>query len=248
MMIRTLSLVCFSLLASVAQGRQLIWLDRPLDIDIAADAETQLVLPSPVRVRVPAEYAGEMTVESYGRNVLIRTAPKAKLSDVRLVLQELATGQVILVDVSVSAQASSDPVEIVRPVAPESSESAPATGDARIAMIRFAAREFYAPMRLRGGLNATRQSVSLEDVALYADNALVARPLASWSAQRLYVTAVQLRNTTTSDIDLDPARMRGRFELAAFHSTRLRAAGEPRDRTLVFLVSTQPFAEVFREH
>lgn len=249
-MIRMLMLAWASLFLSCAHARQIVWDERPIALNIHTEFETQLILPAPVRVRVPAAHVASLGVESFGRHVLLKPKAGAALQDVRLVLQDLADHRVLIVDVSTSANAKAEPVEIVRPAEASPTPTPTAQGsplDPRVALVRFAAREFYAPQRLRGGLAVTRQSVTLDPVDLLDVPDVVATPLASWSMQRLHVTAVELRNTASNSLDLDPALLRGRFELAAFHSTRLLSTSG-HDRTLVFLVSTRPFGEAIREH
>lgn len=248
-MIRTLLLAMASLCACAVQARQIMWTERPIALDIASDAETQLVLPAPVRVRVPAAHTGVLTVESFGRHVLLR--PRAEIASARLVLQNLLDHSVILVDLSTRAGASAEPVEILLPApAADARSSTGVQGadrlDPRVALIRYAAREYYAPHRLRGGLAATSQPVGNGKVDLLTMEGVEATPRASWFALQMHVTAVELRNTSEVALDLDPQRLQGAFDLAAFHSTRLLPVDHPFDRTLVFLVSQRPFAEALR--
>ena len=53
-MIRMLMLAWASLFLSCAHARQIVWDERPIALDIHTETETQLILPAPVRVRVPA--------------------------------------------------------------------------------------------------------------------------------------------------------------------------------------------------
>jgi len=70
---------------------------------------------------------------------------------------------------------------------------------------------------------------------------LQATPLASWQSGRLYVTAVELVNTSDQPVELDPRDLRGQWRAATFHHHRLLPFGSDADTTAVYLISDRPF-------
>ena len=78
---------------------------------------------------------------------------------------------------------------------------------------------------------------------LYRGGALEATPIAAWRSGSLHVTAVKLRNLDFGETVLDPRRLRGNWQAAAFQHSRLAGRGDLRDTSAAYLVSLQPYAE-----
>ncbi len=235
-----LSVVVAAALAASSPNK-LIWDDVPLSVSIPTSAETVLRVPEPVEIGVPPELASKLRVESIKNVVLLK--PNASFEQGRLVLRALGANQVYLIDVTASANANTDRYELIAPKAlTDGPEHAPAQGeDVRIALTRFASREFFAPQRLRGGLSAVRVPVSLAPVAIYRGHAVQATQQASWSYANHFVTAVELLNLTPDTRELDPRQLRGDWLTATVQHTSLAPAGQAGERTLVYLVSARPF-------
>ena len=70
-----------------------------------------------------------------------------------------------------------------------------------------------------------------------------ATPLASWQSGSLYVTAIELVNTSSQFITLDPRKIRGEWRTATFQHSRLHPAGSEADNTTLYLISDRPFHE-----
>ena len=112
-------------------------------------------------------------------------------------------------------------------------------------LFKFAAREVYAPQRLRGGTKGIyREFVNQKPVFhLLRDNQVSTKPVAAWRSGALHITAISVRNRTEQSLTLDPRQLRGQWKAALFHSPRLLATGSPSDNTTLYLISKSSFAD-----
>ena len=238
-----------------SKGRmeKLLWNSVPLAITVPIESETVLRLPTACEVGVSAGHAGELSVESVNNVVLL--TPSVAFSKKRIALRALSGNQVYLIDLTATKSATRESFELIDPaltppVAESASEgdadlvSGTESGDVRIALTRFAAREFYAPDRLRGGLSAVRTRVEETPVELYRGGSVRAIPRAGWAYHQHYVTAVELVNLTPDTRELDPRLLRGTWLTATFQHGVLAPAGTQGATTMVYLVSSAPFEAV----
>jgi integrating conjugative element protein (TIGR03749 family) len=214
---------------------RLVWNGVPLKITMPINDEIALRLPAPAEVGLMSDAA--LSVQSVGNVVLLRATQATK---VRVALRSLSNNQMFLIDVTASR---GSPIQeyvlsLPDPIAPVLQPD-PQT-DMRVALTRFAAREFYAPNRLRGGLRAVRVPVSNQVMPLYRGASMETRALAAWQHGRYFVTAISVRNLTRDYRDLDPRQLRGEWLSATFQHTGVGPAGTDRAHTLLYLVSTQP--------
>ncbi len=112
-------------------------------------------------------------------------------------------------------------------------------------MTRFAAQQLYAPARLIKPVPGIyRVSVARQNTTyLIKGEVINATPLASWQSKSLYVTAIELTNTSSQFITLDPRKIRGEWRTATFQHNRLHPAGSEADSTTLYLISDRPFHE-----
>ena len=237
-----------------AHTEKLLWNSVPLAITVPIESETVLRLPTPCEVGVSSGLAGELSVESVNNVVLL--TPSVAFSKKRIALRALSGNQVYLIDITATRSATRESFELIDPaltppvaeMAESDSANAPDSaadaGDVRIALTRFAAREFYAPDRLRGGLSAVRTRVDETPVELYRGGSVRAIPRAGWAYHQHYVTAVELVNLTPDTRELDPRLLRGSWLTATFQHGVLAPAGTQGATTMVYLVSSAPFEAV----
>jgi len=239
--------------ALAPRTEKLLWNSVPLAITVPIESETVLRLPTACEVGISAGLTGELSVESVNNVVLLK--PSAAFAKKRIALRALSGNQVYLIDITATKTATGDRFELIDPAltppvadAENASESMPEpgtdSGDVRIALTRFAAREFYAPDRLRGGLSAVRTRVSETPVELYRGGSVRAIPRAGWAYHQTYVTAVELVNLTPDTRELDPRLLRGAWLTATFQHGVLAPAGTQGATTMVYLVSNAPFETV----
>ncbi len=239
--------------ALVPRTEKLLWNSVPLAITVPIESETVLRLPTACEVGVSAGLGGELSVESVNNVVLL--TPSAAFVKKRIALRSISGNQVYLIDITATKSSTNDSFELIDPAlappvaeAESASESAPESGlepgDVRIALTRFAAHEFYAPDRLRGGLSAVRTRVSESPIELYRGGSVRAIPRAGWAYHQTYVTAVELSNLTPDTRELDPRLLRGTWLTATFQHGVLAPAGTQGATTMVYLVSSAPFEAV----
>lgn len=112
-------------------------------------------------------------------------------------------------------------------------------------LFKYAAREVYAPDRLRGGVSGIyKSSVNEREVFhLLRDNQVRTKPIAAWRSGPLHITALSVRNNTNQTLTLDPRQIRGSFKAALFQYPRLLPKGSPQDNTTLYLISNEEFAD-----
>ncbi len=120
-------------------------------------------------------------------------------------------------------------------------------GDTYVALTRYAWQQLYAPTRfLKNPLGMTRsamQTDSLQSSLVYGDK-MIAHPLASWSLNHVYITAVSLRNQYPHATSIRvPQDLCGHWVAAVLYPrAQLSASGNKNsDSTTLFLLSREPF-------
>lgn len=117
-------------------------------------------------------------------------------------------------------------------------------------MIVFAARQFYAPPRLRINDNRlSRTSVNKDDdtTDLFIDTSyglFDATPIAAWNSDTgQYLTAIRLVNKKPFPVNVNPFHLNMQYNYAAPQHLRLSQANTPGDTTMLYIVSERPFSE-----
>lgn len=117
-------------------------------------------------------------------------------------------------------------------------------------MIQFAAREFYAPPRLRTNdqrLNRTALN-SAEDMRdSFIDTSygiFDATPIAAWqSTSGQYLTAIKLVNRKSSPVKVNPFHLNMQYSYAAAQHIQLNQNNVPGDTTMLYVISDRPFSD-----
>ena len=234
--------------ASAPATDRLLWNDVPIAITLPVGREVVMRLPAASEVGVPPELTGKLRVELVKHVLLLKATESFPAA--RLALRTLSGNHVYLLDIAATSSANSvqfeliDPALQLRPIAANALLSASGPeGDVRMALTRFASREFYAPERLRGGLSAVRLKVEPQQVEIYRGAVVRATPRAAWSYRRHYVTAIELRNLTPDSRELDPRMLRGDWLTATFQHGVLHPAGQDGELTMLYVVSNRPFGD-----
>jgi integrating conjugative element protein (TIGR03749 family) len=200
---------------------------------------------APVSVGLPANLESLLRTQTVNGTVYLM--PRAAFGNTRVMVREIDSGQIYLLDLKANTNGGElSPITIYLDEATSAEyRSADTEHHAQhdpVSLTRFAAQQLYAPLRLLSAVpGIVRVPIQQESVALVPGNAIEAKPLAAWRAGRLYVTAVKLRNRTSSARTLDPRTLRGKWLTAAFQHSRLLATGNEADTTAVYLVSAQAF-------
>ncbi len=173
----------------------------------------------------------------------------------RIEVREIQSNRIYLIDLKATTKANSvTPIEVIFKEAREDavdktssdSNSKTSKNPGYVELTRFAAQQLYAPARLlKASTRIHRVSVAKHTMThLIHGEQIEATPVASWQSGSLYITAVELKNTSDDFINLDPRHLRGEWRTATFQHIRLHPTGSESDTTAVYLISDRPFHEV----
>ncbi len=149
-------MACLMVLALNAYAERLLYNDVPVKLAIPVNQEIVLRLPQACAVGLPAELSSTLRVESAGSVLLLKAT--AAFESTRIALRGLNSNRIFLVDVRAAANSATADIELIDATLPSPALTEPTAAvdavDPRVALVRYAAREFYAPTRLRGGIAA----------------------------------------------------------------------------------------------
>lgn len=232
------------------------WQRLPLAVPLLVGQERVVFIDRDVRVGVPAAIADHLRVQSTDGAIYLRA--DAPIEPTRLQLQDVANGMLILLDIAAHPAGAKDaPLEPVRIVMDHAAATSTKTASAHddtasddishepetpvpVLLTRYAAQSLYAPLRTIEPLNGIAPVPVDRTLAL--DTLLPTLPVraTAWAAWRLddeWVTAVQLVNTSSQRIELDPRALQGDFVTATFQHPDLGPAGGDTDTTVAYLVT-----------
>lgn len=244
--------LCFIQLLVQAESETLErieWKKAPIRLELTVGQEQRIEFPATVKVGVPESLQSVLRTQTV--NGTVYWLAQAPFESNRLLVRELDSGRIYLIDVTATEEGgASPPIQIyVADPAQPGNDSAVAGLDADrgppgyIQLIRFAAQQLYAPTRLHPEHpGIVRVPVARDSVDLLHGGTIEATPLVAWRASGLYVTAVKLTNRTAQAQTLDPRNLRGEWLAATFQHHRLLPNGDEADTTAVYLISARPFA------
>lgn len=238
------------------------WDRIPIALPLQVGQERIVLVDQNVRVGIPGDLAGKLRVQSTGGAVyLLANEP---IPPTRLQFQNVATGELILVDIMAEPSAEGDPVlESVKIVPgdpvpsrygqtaskarsstpPSQDEAEPAAPKREtpipVVLTRYAAQMMYAPLRTVEPVTGVGQvRVKSTDLSTLLPTLPVqASALGAWRLDDFTVTAVKLQNTSGQQLKLDPRELMGHFVSAAFQHPYLGAHGQATDTTTLYLVT-----------
>lgn len=247
-----LASLCLALVSLASVGAESVeripWKKTPIAIDLQVGTERLVHFPGAVTIGMPAALEAVVRIQSVAGTVYLLA--RQPFASTRLVVRGIDDGRIYLLDLSATLDdTGGGPIEIFDPNT-EPAERREDASDARplpaygyVTLTRFAAQQLYAPARLLTELpGVVRVPVKREPVLLVRGDVVEAVPLIAWRAGDLYLTAVKLINKTSRPQTLDPRTLRGQWLAATFQHNRLHAAGSEADRTVVYLISSRPFA------
>lgn len=108
----------------------------------------------------------------------------------------------------------------------------------------FAFQHYMGPARLISDVPATRIKVKPPRAGnflrIWSDRVQM-RVLNGWTYENYYITAIRVRNVSSSPLSFDPRAIRGRFLFAATLREVLEPRGSAADTTIWILISDRPF-------
>ncbi len=234
--------------SSTQKSEHVVWGKRPITVTLPVGTERMVSFPGPVEF---INHNATLTTDNLrvinNAGTLYLLAKKS-FSPVRVEVQLISSGEIILMDVSAQAQADGTTLDVV--LAPKSAPTqkggAPMSNEASaIDLLQFAVQQLYAPERLLNHpLSISRVPMNTHRVvSLFYGGITNAFPIASWSSGDAFVTAVLVKNQSNSKQKLKHSALKGDWVAMAFYPTQtLTPNGTPHDKTTVFLVSHRPFA------
>lgn len=252
-----------AMLSAPAQADELMkWERVPLQIPLKTGQERVIFVDKNVRVGFPPALNGKLRVQSTGGAVYLKA--DSDFPQTRLQLQDMESGEVILLDVRTTTTASAEPVKIVYSGDVSTLSSAAAgTGEKAasdsnsnstqakrkkvsykapvpVLLTRYAAQNLYAPVRTVEavpGIHPVNPHLPSRITTLYPSAPVTVSPVAGWGVAGRTVIAVRIRNSSSQKVVLDPRELQGRFVTATFQHRWLGAAGTPEDTTTLYLVT-----------
>lgn len=242
--------------------RHVNWSGEPIKIELAVNQERRITFPSAIFVEYDktTDPALQRVRIQIVRNTAYLKATGAVPSS-RLIIGEVNTQKRYLLDVKAVRTSKQHPRVVVEdsanayaanpaaPTHPGGNMLRRGDGSAGyVGLIRFAAKELYAPDRLRGtDKNITRTAVTRKRVHhLIRGHVAETRPVGGWKSNGLYVTALSVKNATSQSLLLDPRSVRGAWKAVAFQNNRIEAKGRNGDSTALYVVSDLPFSQAIR--
>nr|WP_254891777.1 TIGR03749 family integrating conjugative element protein [Salmonella enterica] len=248
-------------LPSIVSADELIkWERIPLPIALKVGQERVIFADKNVRVGFPPALNGKLRVQSSGGAVYLKA--ESDFTQTRLQLQDVETGEMILLDVTAGANGPSEPVRIVynqdvtsvsssresaerSPSADEDGEQAkrqPTKYSAPLPVLltRYAAQSLYAPLRTVEsvpGIRPVNPHLPHRLTTLYPSEPLEVTTLAAWGLGQRNVVALRLRNTAGRKVVLDPRLLQGQFVAATFQHRWLGPVGTPEDTTTLYVIT-----------
>lgn len=241
------------------------WERIPLQIPLQVGLERVVFVDKNVRVGFPPALNGKLRVQSTGGAVYLKA--DSAFPQTRVQLQDVESGEVILLDVTAGEKGPSEPVRLVysgevntvsstadtRRQA-ENSSIQPGSDDGTqakrkkvqysapvpVLLTRYAAQSLYAPLRTVEavpGIRPVNPHLPKRLTTLYPSEAITATPLAAWGVANRAVVAVRLQNTASRRIVLDPRALQGQFVAATFQHRWLGPVGTPEDTTTTYIVT-----------
>ena len=245
-----------------SSARRVNWTGEPIKIELAVNKERRITFPADIFVeydKVTDPSLQRIRIQIVKNTAYLKATGSVPSS--RLIIGEISSQKRYLLDVKAVRTSKHLPRVVVEggtnsyaanPVSSTGSRGPMLRQGDRsagyVGLIRFAAKELYAPDRLRGtDKNITRSSVTRKRVHhLLRDHVADTRPVGAWKSSGLYVTALSVKNTTSSPLFLDPRNVRGAWKAVSFQNNRLEAKGKNGDNTALYVVSDLPFSQAIR--
>lgn len=248
-----LAVLLLTISTSICAEELIKWDRLPLQIPLKTGHERVIFVDKNVRIGFPPALNGKLRVQSTGGAVYLRA--DSDFPQTRLQLQDMESGEVILLDIRADATGPVEPVkvvyrdEVVSVSHSADKGSAPAVGISTtphrykaplpVLLTRYAAQSLYAPLRTveaLPGVSPVNLRLPATLTTLYPSAPVEVMPLAAWQASDRTVVALRVRNKALHKVILDPRDLQGQFAAATFQHRWLDGAGTPEDTTSLYLV------------
>ena len=253
--------------AFAQSAKRMIYRGDPLKITLGVGNERRLTFPDIklVWADVKDKLKPDLDVQIVGKNVYFKA--KNPFKSTRIIVGEDGGSKVYLLDVMATEKkvgnqrlvivvgedrfAVADKDKKVIPesvIAPLKRRSSPGAGFKTL--LQYAAREVYAPERLRAKtVGMHREFINKRPTYhLYRGNEISTQPVVAWRSGGLHVSAIKVQNRSNKYLALDPRLLRGKWKAALFYHTQLAPNGSPDDTSTLFLISEDAYVDAIRSN
>lgn len=230
----------------------IVWERAPIIVTLPIGKERFVSFPSAVQLgydknRLPDSV---LRVENDHQTLYLMARKSFPITRVEV---KLATGEIILMDISATDRGDDNPIDVVFPKFIQSIDTSSYTSQGSydldyVSLTRYAIQQLYAPTRLLTDsstiIRFPMQTTYV--VPLFYDGSVSSMPLASWRQNNNYVTALLVKNRLHELLRLDPRLLCGDWKAATFFPQEtLASQGTPidKDTSTLFVVSDRPFSE-----
>jgi integrating conjugative element protein (TIGR03749 family) len=243
-------LAAFGISASIQAVEIMQWQRLPLAIPLNVDQERIVFVDENVRVGIPGSLKEKLRIQSSGGAIYLRA--NQPIEPTRLQLQNVSTGEIMLIDIAATDAngiQELEPVKIVKAATTAAAaeetenaqiESTPRQSPVPVVLTRYAAQNLFAPLRTverLSGVSQVRVKRDLNLSGLIPTLPVESSVLGAWQLEDYWVTAVRLQNKSATTLQLDPRSLHGDFIAATFQHQILGSSGTATDTTVVYLVT-----------
>lgn len=241
------------------------WERIPLSIPLKTGTERVIFVDKNVRVGFPPALSNKLRVQSAGGAVYLKASEDFPLT--RLHLQDVESGEMILLDIQAGSQGSDEPVKLIYQgevdtrnrhqdrhednagnnrsgqadtIKNKQRGTAYNPTPAPVLLTRYAAQSLYAPLRTieaLPGIHPVNARLPENITTLLPSEPVLVTPLAAWGLGSQAVVALKIQNQSYHRVVLDARALQGRFITATFQHRYLGAKGRPEDTTTLYLVT-----------
>lgn len=248
-----------------------VWDEKPMTIILPVGQEVRVTFPTDVQVQVPLGVSEKLTSLAPNPKMIYWTASEEFTSS-RIIATAKDGGTVYVVDIAAEKNALKEDVLIedparvsvndpIKPKATSSSANDSASENdeqaledpAEIILTRYASQTLYAPSRL---IPVDSRIAQVNYLAISKDFPLLqsgygehvsVSVVGSWAGFGRYITAILIINQSPVGFQFDASRVRGNFTHITSQHLYIGAKGTLEDRTTIYVVSENPFAEALTE-
>jgi len=244
----SVALMLFCMKATIAApAEHVVWDKTPIRITLPLNQERLIRFPLAVSI-VDSELDEQVGVMKI-QDALYFNA-HAAFANKRLVVQLMPNGEAIVLSITASEEAgNSTPIEVVMGDSEREDDDKPAPTTSSdinaVTLTRFAIQSLYSPERLLvtpPEITRTPMQTHRHITFVYGAS-ITAKPLISWHANDLYVTAIELKNDLNKPVIIDPRQLLGNWQTATFYPTNTLMGRGNKETTTVFVTSNRPFGE-----
>jgi integrating conjugative element protein (TIGR03749 family) len=247
------------------------WKGDAIALTLPLNQEKRLIFPS----KITPDLKGALTTDQLriiNDDKSLYLTAKKPFSDIRMYVTVQGSDKVILIDLSAKetedkeSKADNTAVYIdLSPTpkesnsqnltttrvnnSPESSSDTPVSdNDNYVTLIRFAWQQLYAPEvplnNPLGIMRAPMHTAYFISTLIYGDKVTV-HPIASWTDQNNYVTALELRNKYPHETSINISHdLCGDWQAATLYPRSVLMPSSNTDNTILFLISQKSFGEI----